>query len=335
VPAGHRYCWALALGQRPAHHVPGVAGGADRAAGLPGERLDAPARVHVGHDHELVAPALLELLEEGRDVELLGEELHRAAGPRVGDVDLLVRRRERGDRLGHEVHRALDDDLGLRVCRGLQRELVAVGDAPAVALAQLHDLAAHVVVRQQHEPRPELGQRRLQVSVHPGQHVLGQAARQRQVLLGVGPELLLVAVERVVALADGHAGLDRQPAELDRAVDGACWCGQAEPRFPGPGAPGPSRHDSVVLARPIGRRARRSGHELVAHEPARARAGRRRPGSRACRESAQSGRSAVRTGGRGGRPPGPRRIVLAPRDRPWSRGRLARVAALPRRPSRA
>ena len=69
--------------------------------------------------------------------------------------------------------------------RGLQRQLVRVGDVAAVALDQLHDLAAHVVVREQHDAVAERGERGLDVAVHPRQHRLGQAVGQREVLLGV------------------------------------------------------------------------------------------------------------------------------------------------------
>ena len=64
----------------------------------------------------------------------------------VIQTDLVVIGEDR-DRLRHEVHGGLDDDLLLGVPCSLQRERVAVGDRTAVALDELHDLAAHVEVR--------------------------------------------------------------------------------------------------------------------------------------------------------------------------------------------
>ena len=200
-----------ALRERPGDDALRVRAGAHGAAGAARQRLHPARGVHVGDDHDVVAVVRDQVVEHRLDHEVLGHHLHRAAGLRVRDPNLLVVAGEDRDRLGHEVHGRLDEDLLVGVSHGLKGELVGVRDVPAVALDQLHDLAAHVVVREQHGLRPEHVERRADVGVHPGKHRRRRAVGQGEVFLGVGSELFLVPVQRQVLLADRHVGDELDP----------------------------------------------------------------------------------------------------------------------------
>ena len=200
----------LVLLARPIDDQVRVRAGAHRSAGGARDRLDATRRVHVRDDEQVVAVALDQLVRGREHHVVLGQHLHRAAGLRIRDPDVLVVVREDRDGLGHEVHGRLDDDLLLGVARSLERERVAVRHRATVTLDQLHDLATHVVVGEEQQRVAEVLLRRTHVPVEPGQHRLRRAIGQRQVLLGVGLQLVLVPVERKVGLADRNAGLERE-----------------------------------------------------------------------------------------------------------------------------
>ena len=124
--------------------------GADDSAVLAAEALERGRRVHVGDRDDRHAAVgirfrpveLLELLPALLDRVDVGHVGHRAAGGEVGQDDRLVGPREDVGGLGHEVHAAEDDRLGLRVRLGGVRELERVADEVRV----LHDLVALVEV---------------------------------------------------------------------------------------------------------------------------------------------------------------------------------------------
>ena len=133
------------LRQRPRQRSLGVAGRAHSAAVASAERLDVGRGVHVRHrddvaDHAGVLqslPRLLDLLKPGH----VG---HRAPCGQVGKHDLLAVRRQDVGALGHEVHAAEDDVLGLGTGGSLAGELERV----AQHVGELDDLVALVVVTQ-------------------------------------------------------------------------------------------------------------------------------------------------------------------------------------------
>ena len=123
--------------------------GADRAAVPAGEGLDRRGGVHVGHRHgdvgdaglDQLVPALLDLVDRGH----VG---HRAAGREVGQHHGLGVGGQDVGRLGHEVHAAEDDALGIRPGGGLLGQLEGVaGD-----VGELDDLVALVVVAEHERP---------------------------------------------------------------------------------------------------------------------------------------------------------------------------------------
>ena len=152
-------CWSgrkstfSPLLEGPLQRPLGVGGGADRAAVLAGERLDVGGGVHVRDGHDLLGDAGL-----GQHVPALGDLLggghvgHRAAGGQVGQDDLLVVGGEDVRGLGHEVHAAEDDVLGLRPGRRVPGELEGV----AGHVGELDDLVALVVVAEDEDLVPEL-----------------------------------------------------------------------------------------------------------------------------------------------------------------------------------
>jgi hypothetical protein len=125
-----------------------------------------------------------------------------------------------------EVHGGFDDDLLVRIARGLQRELVAVRDGAAVALDELDDLAAHVEVRHEQQRVAEVLERRLRVLVEPREHGARLAVGQAHVLLGVGLELRLVPVERQIGLADVDVRIEADAGAGGRQGSGGHGCGR-------------------------------------------------------------------------------------------------------------
>ncbi len=103
----------------PGQHGPGVGRGADHPAVGADERLQRGRRVHVGdRDHPVDVghpgqglPGLLHRVD-------VGHVGHRAAGVEIGQDHLLVGPGEDVGRLGHEVHAAEHDELGLRLVGG-------------------------------------------------------------------------------------------------------------------------------------------------------------------------------------------------------------------------
>ena len=131
------------LRERPGQSGSRVGRRAHRAAVTSGEPLDRGRRVHVGDGHDVVGDARLhQHVPRVLDLADRGHVGHRAAGGEVGQHDLLGVGREDVGALGHEVHAAEDDVLGLRPGRRLPRELERVaGD-----VGELDDLVALVVV---------------------------------------------------------------------------------------------------------------------------------------------------------------------------------------------
>jgi hypothetical protein len=148
----------LALRQRPLEDGPGVGGRADGTALAADERLEVGRAVHVGDGYDLLdVDDRLECLPGLLDRVDVGHVGHRAAGVEVGEDDLLVGRGEHVGRLGHEVHAAEDDEVGLGPLLGEDGEAVRV--APSVGPA--HDLVPLVVVAEDEQPLAEGGLGRL------------------------------------------------------------------------------------------------------------------------------------------------------------------------------
>ena len=127
---------------------------AARPAMPPDERLDRGGRVHVRDRHDLAAvlfenrPCILKLVDV-RHVR------HRAAGAEVGQDDLLPLAREDVGGLGHEVHAAENNVVGLLLLGGDLREPEAV----AGEIGEVDDLVALVVVAEEDDARSEPGLR--------------------------------------------------------------------------------------------------------------------------------------------------------------------------------
>jgi hypothetical protein len=141
---------ALPALERPVEHRASVRRGADDAAVAAHEALQRRRGVHVrdrddgyapvGVDGGQIAVDLLELLPALLDARGVGHVGHRAARGEVGQDHGLVGPREHVGGLGHEVHAAEDDRLGIRP--GLR----GVGELERVAreVGVLHDLVALV-----------------------------------------------------------------------------------------------------------------------------------------------------------------------------------------------
>ena len=91
-----------------------------------------------------VGPAHLELIG-------IGHVGHRASGGEVRQDHLLMRRAQHVGALGHEVHAAEDDELGVGMLADLLRELVRV----AGVVGELDHLVALVVMAEDDEPAAE------------------------------------------------------------------------------------------------------------------------------------------------------------------------------------
>ena len=191
----------LAL-ERPFEDRPGVGRRADRAAVAAHERLQVRRRVHVGDRHDpLDVGDLGERLPGLLDRVDVGHVGHRAAGVQVGQHHLLVVAGEDVGRLGHEVHAAEDDVVGLRALLGEHRqpERVAPGVGPA------HDLVALVVVAEDEEPLAERrpSPRRSDQRAPP--------ARRRCTARGAGLE-----PQHVVGTSCRESALDLRPLRFSR-----------------------------------------------------------------------------------------------------------------------
>ncbi len=144
----------LALLERPLQRALGVGRGADGAAVAAGEGLDVGGGVHVRDRDGHVGYAGV-----GQHVPALGDLLggghvgHRTAGREVRQDDLLGVAGEDVRGLGHEVHAAEDDVLGLGAGGRVARELEGVaGD-----VGELDHLVALVVVAEDEDAVAERG----------------------------------------------------------------------------------------------------------------------------------------------------------------------------------
>ena len=191
------------LGQRPFDDGPGVARRADDAAVGAAEGLQRRRRVHIGHRGHRVGDALngLQLVPAGEDVFRRRHVGHRAARGEVGQDDLLVGAAEHVGALGHEVHAAEDDVVGLGMGRRAAGELERV----AAEVGVLNDLVALVVVAEDGEARPQLRPRRRDAPVHllfrHAEIAAGQPRRGLRRKLRAVEQVLQRAV-RVAALPD-------------------------------------------------------------------------------------------------------------------------------------
>ena len=104
----------------------------------------------------------LEFLPADLELVGVGHVGHRAAGGEVGEDHLLVRRAEDVGALGHEVHAAEDDVVGVRARGALPREAERVADE----VGELDHLVALVVVAEDEQPRAERRLRRRDPAVH-------------------------------------------------------------------------------------------------------------------------------------------------------------------------
>ncbi len=89
-----------------------------------------------------------------------------------------------------------------------------------VPLDQLDDFATHVEVGEQEQLVTEVVQGRKGVLVQPGQDGLGRAIGEREVLLRVGLDLLLVPVEGQIRLADRDPCLQGEPCRRNAPLCG-------------------------------------------------------------------------------------------------------------------
>ena len=126
------------------------------------------------------------------DVELIagGHVGHRAAGREVRQDDFLMRRAEDVGALGHEVHAAEHDELGLALAGGGARELQRV----AGEVGELDDLVALIVMAEDHQALAErlLGRRNPRVHL-----VVGEAQVVLRERLPLADALLLDLVEEL------------------------------------------------------------------------------------------------------------------------------------------
>ena len=161
-----------------------------------GEALDRRRRVHVGDRDRDVGDARVGQDVPGLDdLLVVGHVGHRAAGGEVGQDTCWCGRGQDVGRLGHEVHAAEDDVVGLRPGGRLAGELERV----AGHVGELDDLVALVVVA---EDEDALAERRL-----------GRAARVDQVGIG-GRGQLAGAVD---AALGGRIAAPAQQQQRQRA----------------------------------------------------------------------------------------------------------------------
>ena len=125
-----------------------------------------------------IGPALLELIRRGH----VG---HRAAGGEIGQDHLLMRAAEHVGALGHEVHAAEDDELGVGMLADLAGELVGVADV----VGELDHFVALIVVTEDHQAAAERRLGRGDAAVHL---LVGQAEIALGQRLPLGDVLLLV-----------------------------------------------------------------------------------------------------------------------------------------------
>ena len=129
---------------------------------------------------------LLEIVPAHLELVGLGHVGHRAAGGEVRQDHLLVRRAEHVGALGHEVHAAEDDELGV----GMLADLVGELERVAGVVGELDHLVALVVMAEDDEPaaerRPGRGDARVHLLVGQTEVALGQRLALADVLFLVG-----------------------------------------------------------------------------------------------------------------------------------------------------
>ena len=191
----------------PGQYRVGVGRGADRAAVASHERLQRGRRVHVGDRHHARdVRHLRQFVPRGVDIVGLRHIRHRAARSQIGQHHDLLRLRQDVRALGHEMHAAEDDEVGVAALRRLLRQLERV----AAEVGELDDVVALVVVAQNHQPLAQLGPRRA--------NPLTQLVRPK-VQIGVGNLRLPVGAVRLrdqrhrgdVGLAGLVGQIRRQP----------------------------------------------------------------------------------------------------------------------------
>ncbi len=204
----------LALLEGPLQRALGVGGGADGAAVPAGEGLDVGGGVHVRDRDGDVGYAGV-----GEDVPALGDLLggghvgHRTAGGEVRQDDLLGRAGQDVRGLGHEVHAAEDDELGLRAGGGVAGELERVaGD-----VRELDHLVALVVVAEDEDALAQRG--------------LGLAGALDEVGVGGGGEIAR-ALDAALAGGVGLAAEQQQRERRRAGVDAVGLSGGGHGRVP-------------------------------------------------------------------------------------------------------
>jgi hypothetical protein len=144
----------LAALERPPERPLGVRRRAHRAAVAPDEALDVGRGVHVRDRHRAAGqPELGDPVPGGLDLAEHRHVGHRAAGGEVGQDHALRGAGEDVGRLGHEVHAAEHDELGLGAGRGVAGQLERV----ARDVGELDDLVALVVVTEDEQAIAERG----------------------------------------------------------------------------------------------------------------------------------------------------------------------------------
>ena len=145
---------ALAALPCPSQRRGAVGRRADDAAALADERFDRGRRVDVGDRHHIADAHQRQLFPAGFELIDGSHVGHRAPGREIREDNFLVRRRQHVGALGHEVHAAENDELGLRVFRDFTRKTEGVADV----VRELDHLVALVVMAEDDQAR---AQRRL------------------------------------------------------------------------------------------------------------------------------------------------------------------------------
>ena len=165
---------AVAALEGPAQDGGRVRRGADGAAVAAHEGLQRGGRVHVGDgDRALGVDDAREFVPGGVDVLGLGHVGHRAAGGEVGQHDGLIGPCEDVGALGHEVHPAEQDEVGLGPVGGLARQLEGV----AADVGEADHVVALVVVAEDQQALAEGG-------ADAADAIAQLVGRHRQVALG-------------------------------------------------------------------------------------------------------------------------------------------------------
>ncbi len=161
--------------QGPVQDVARVGGGADDAAVAPAKGLQVGGRIDIGDGRDLLVGLehFGQLAPGPLHVGQVGHVRHGAAGGQVRQDRHLLRARQDIGHLGHEVHAAKDDIVGLGL-GGMARQLEGVPRHVRVAV----DLFALVVVPEDQQliPQRPLGRRdaRLALGVIQGRKLLSR-----------------------------------------------------------------------------------------------------------------------------------------------------------------